>query len=193
MTRQGNTCLKEVQGDGYTLAEVLVAMLVTMVLVGVLYALYLAVQRWVAPWQQAVALEDDAHVIIQRLAFDLSYAGQLLVEDDGWTLTYPAGRAVHYRFRDSVLTRNDLRMHGTAVSVVQLQLTPSRSQTQYALRRREQVGMPTNRALHVAIRLALQSRAHTLVVTTAVALRRHRPWPLADADSLKSTTDPDQP
>ncbi len=163
--------------QGYTLIELLIALLITLVLGGVLFSIYLASIRYVEPWQREVALENAMHLIVQRLAADLAHAEQLIDEgDDTWTLTYVSGRNVHYSYHDSVLRRNDRRMHDDLLSAVAFHLVPSRLETQYALRRRDSVQEDERSLVQVQIHLALQSRERTLDVTTTTAMRQHRPW-----------------
>lgn len=163
--------------EGYTLVELMVALLVTLMLGGVLFSVYLATTKWVEPWRREITLEDHAHLIVQRLFADLAYAEQVIHEDDEtWTLAYPSGRVVRYSYRDSSLTRNGRRMQDQALSVVDFRLVPSRLETQYALRKRDSAIDDERSLVQAEIHLALQSRERTLVIATTAALRRHRPW-----------------
>lgn len=163
--------------QGYTLIELLIAMLITLTLGGVLFSVYVTSMRYVEPWRREVLLENHAHLIVQRLAVDLVHAEQLIDEGDkAWTLTYASGRIVHYSYQDSVLRRNDRRMHDERLAAVAFHLVPSRLETQYALRRRDRVEEDERSLIQVQIHLALQSRERTLDVTTTAAMRQPRPW-----------------
>lgn len=163
--------------EGYTLVELMVALLVTLMLGGVLFSVYLATTKWVEPWRREITLEDHTHLIVQRLFTDLAYAEQLIYEDDAsWMLTYPSGRVVRYRYQDSSLRRNGRQMHDQALSVVDFRLVPSRLETAYALRKRDSTLDDERSLVQTEIHLALQSRERTLATKTTVALRRHRPW-----------------
>ena len=152
-------------------------MLITMVLGGLLFSLYLAASRWVGPWQREIILEDTIHLIVQRLTIDLAYADQLVAEgDSAWTLVYPSGRTIRYRYRDRTLTRDDRHLHHTSVSAVTFRLQPSTSETQFALRRRERPRENPYGPIRVRIRIVLQSREQFFDILTATALRRPRPW-----------------
>jgi len=181
--------------SGYTLVELLVVMFITMILAGLLFSLYLAANRWVAPWQREITLENTVHRILWRLAADLTYAEQLFAEGDGtWILTYPSGRRVHYRYRDEGLSRNTRPMHDVALPVVNFRLLPSRPETRYALRRRDRETSDEQGPIRVTIRIALQSRERTLAVTMDVLLRRHRPWqPVPIPSPSSSAPDPTFP
>ena len=170
--------MRSMQDDeGYTLVELMVALLLTLMLGGVLFALYLSTTTWVEPWRREIALEDDVHLIVQRLTADLTYAEQLTREDDAtWTLTYPSGSIVRYSYQDRSLMRNGRRMHDAALPAVVFRLVPSRLETRYALRRRDSAMDDERSLVQVEIHLALQSRERTLAVATTAALRRHRPW-----------------
>ncbi len=166
------------QQDGYTLIELMVTLLVTMILGGVLFTTYLAATQWLAPWRREIKLEDHVHLITHRLAADLTYAEQLFREAGGrWTMTYSSGRRVTYRYQDSTLFRNGHRLHDVTLPVAAFRLTPSREETRYALRQREGRLDDAHSLIQVDIHLALQSRERTLAVTTRAALRQQRPWP----------------
>lgn len=186
---------------GYTLVELLVAMLITMILGGTVFALYLAVQRWVGPWQREIALEDTMHLVAQRLLTDITYAEQLIREDNTYTLTYPDRPAVRYRHKDRVLLRNARPMHDSSLAFVAFALMPSRPETRYALSRRDQAQGYTHRPVLVAIHLALKSHERRFNLAASAALRRGLPWrPLVshlDAaespDSTSTQSPPDEP
>jgi type II secretory pathway component PulJ len=168
---------KNQHNEGYTLVELMVALLVALMLGGVLFSVYLVTTKAVEPWRRAITLEDHVHLIVQRLFVDLAYAEQLIPEEgEAWTLTYPSGRVVRYSYRDSSLTRNGRRMHEEALAVVVFRLVPSRLETAYALRRRDSALDDARSLVQVEIHLALRSRERTLTLTTTTALRRHRPW-----------------
>ena len=165
------------EDDGYTLVELMVALLVMLMFGGVLFSVYLATTKWVEPWHREITLEDHAHLIVQRLFADLAYTEQLVYEnDETWVLTYPSGRVVRYSYRDSSLTRNGRRMHDQALAVVDFRLAPSRLETAYALRKRDSALDDERSLVQAEIHLALQSRERTLALVTTAALRRHRPW-----------------
>ena len=168
---------KSLDNRGYTLVELLVTMLITMVLGGLLFSLYLAASRWVGPWQREIMLEDTMHLIVQRLTTDLAYAEQLVSEEDSaWTLVYPSGRTIRYRYQGRTLTRNERLMHNTSVSAVTFRLQPSRPEREFALPRQERPRGNADRPIRIRIRIALQSREQLFDIVTATALRRPRPW-----------------
>ena len=165
------------EAEGYTLVELMVTLLLTLVLSGALISIYLAATQWVEPWRREITLEDHAHLIVQRLFDDLSFAEQLdRTEDGAWTLVFPSGRRVRYTYHDTTLARNGQRMHALAVPVTDFRLVPSRIETQYALRRRDTQQDDERSLIQVAVHLALQSPERMLTLTVAVAPRQHRPW-----------------
>ena len=170
--------MNRIRGDeGYSLVELMVVLLVTLMLGGVLFSVYLASAKWMEPWRREITLEDHTHLIVQRLARDLTFAEQMKREEDAtWTLTYPSGRIVQYRYQDNRLRRNGHQMHAPTLLVVDFRLVPSRLETQYALRRRDSRVDDERSLIQVEIHLALESRERALAVATIVAPRRHRPW-----------------
>jgi len=170
--------MEEIQDNrGYTLIELLISLLIALVLGGVLLSIYLASIQYVEPWHREITLENNVHLIIQRIVADLTHADQLIDEGGGsWTLTYAAGSTVQYSHRDSVLTRNGQRMHDGSMPAIAFHLVPSRLETQYALRWRDGVQEDEHSLIQVQIHLTLQSRERTLDVTATAAMRQHRPW-----------------
>ena len=168
---------KSLDNRGYTLVELLVTMLITMVLGGLLFSLYLAASRWVGPWQREIIVENTMHLIVQRLTTDLAYAEQLVSEEDSaWVLIYPSGRTIRYRYQGRTLTRDDRRMHDPSVAAVTFRLQLSRPETQFAARRRERPSENGDHPIRIRIHIALQSREQFFGLSTATALRRPRPW-----------------
>ncbi|MDX1548406.1 MAG: prepilin-type N-terminal cleavage/methylation domain-containing protein [Rhodothermales bacterium] len=162
---------------GYTLVELVVALLLAGVLASVLFSAHLAMLRWVEPWRRGVALENDAHLITRRLAADLAHAEQFF--DDGagrWRLTYRSGRSVAYRHEDGRLTRNGHPMHSAPVRITSVRFAPSKAETRYALRRRDTTLEDERSLMQITLYIAATSNERTLAVTTTVALRQHRPW-----------------
>ena len=167
---------EQLDEDGYTLIELVVALLVALVLSSVLFAVHLATTQWVVPWQREVELENHMHIMAQRLVADLAQAEQLISDGSAWTLTYRSGRAVAYRYEEGALLRNELPMHAEGLRVVEFRLDPSRAEMRYALPRREAAFENERSVLQVEIHLSIRSRERTLTVVTSTALRQHRPW-----------------
>lgn len=150
--------------EGYTLVELMVALVVTLVLGALLASIYVAVTRHVVVWQRAVALENEAHLMVQRLGADLFAAKRFAFEAERrtWMLADADGRTVRYRHRDGRLDRNGCRMHDASLAVIDFRLT--------ALQ--DEAHDPPLIGLH----LSVKNRERTLTFATAVTLRQPRPW-----------------
>lgn len=164
--------------EGYTLVELMVTLLVALVLGALLASIYMAVARRVATWQRAVVLENDAHLMVQRLSTDLLAANQLAFEAERytWILTDAAGRTTHYRYRGGLLDRNGRRLHDASLEVIDFRLVPSQDETQYAPRRQDGPAGVTRSLLRIALHLSVKNRERTLTFEAAVTLRQPRPW-----------------
>ena len=162
---------------GYTLVELVVGLLVTLVLGSVLFAVHLSTTKHVEPWRREVTLETYAHLITQRLAADVAHAEQLFDEGNGrWRLTYRSGRRLIYRLDAGTLTRDGAAMHPPTLDVASLQLEPSHAETHYARPRRAAPLDDARSLMHVRLHLAVASRERTLEIVTTAALRQPRPW-----------------
>ncbi len=149
-----------------------------MVLVtGMVYAGYLFVSKAWVGWKRHMALESDLHLMMQRVAEDLTYAEQFsMLTDSTWTLTRSGRRHVEYAIVDSVLTRSGVRMHHTDVLVARFALTPSRMPTAYARTHWEVDPREAKTLVQVQVNLQVQGWSLVLEAATNVALRPHRPW-----------------
>lgn len=173
MSTQGD---RASQDAGFTLVEVNVALLVVLTAGGLLLSCYLFAVRWFEDRRQAIAVENDLHLILQRLVLDLAYADQVIPEPDGaWRLTFASGRSHVYHWQDRMLQRDGLRMHEAGVAVDTFRLVPYGPSTVYSLPVAQVPERDSTRVI-VRVQVALAARRHRRRATTAVALRQERPW-----------------
>jgi hypothetical protein len=159
--------------EGYTLVEVSVAAAMGVTALGLLLSAYLFAARWVEGWKEAVALENDAHLVLQRLWNDLAFAEQLeTTEADTWRIVQSPADTIVYRLDAGVLARNGVRMHAVGTEVTAARLVPSRPQAWHAL---PEPGGDEDTLL-VRVYLELGVRRHHLRLESAVLLRPPRPW-----------------
>lgn len=159
--------------SGYTLVELMAASLISLLLGGVVFALYGVATQGAAPWQRGVQLENHLHLMAHRLSSDLAYAEQWTTKEEGtWTFSYRTGERFDYALQDSVLWRNGTRMHEESLKIAALHIDPVFTRAN----RRARLG------------LTVQNRDRTASVTTTVMLRQPRPWtPLSAASQPPSS------
>jgi Tfp pilus assembly protein PilE len=163
---------------GYAMIELVVSFLVMGIVISVVYASYLFVAKAVVVWQRNMILQNDLHLITQRLAEDLTYTEQLSFESDtAWVLTEASGQIHRYVHRDSTLTRNTVHMHHQDVQVTRFELTPSAGYTEYDPIRMENQGEDEQSLMQITITIDLTGWDTLLTNTTTIALRLSRPWP----------------
>lgn len=154
------------------------ASFLVLMLGGFCFTLYLGAMQWVEPWRREVLLENNMHLVLQRLSNDLAGAEQYIIDETPrtWVLTYPSGRVITYQWREGVLTRDGQRMLDAEMRVVGLTFLPSRQNTLWARRRAVAFGEDERNPIKIDLQLVVQSPDRMLSMTTTVALRRHRPW-----------------
>ena len=163
---------------GYALIEVIVSLLVMSIIVSVVYNSYLFVSKAVVTWQRNMILQNDLHLITQRLSEDLTYAEQLFFDNDTtWTIVEASDQTIHYTYHDCTLSRNSIRMHHPDVQITRFYLLPSTDQTEFDPLRLDPQGEDEQSLMQVTFRLDLEGWDLPLTNTTTVALRLHRPWP----------------
>ncbi len=102
---------------GFTLVEVVVALTLSVLVVGLVGGAYLFAVRAVGAWQDRIDLEDTAHVIHQRLSADLRRAEAVaLLAPDSMEVVEPGGQHA-YAYRDSTLYRDGLALTRSPLAV----------------------------------------------------------------------------
>ncbi len=164
---------------GFALIELVISLFLMVLITGLVYASYVFVSKAWVGWKRNMALESDLHLVMQRVAEDLTYAEQFIVLNDStWVLRGRAQKQIQYAHQDSILTRNGVRMHHTDVLVTRFVLFPSRTPTAYARTRHEVEPNEAQALVQVQVNLQVQGWSLALEAATHVALRPHRPWPL---------------
>ena len=110
---------------GYTLAEVVIAMMITAVVLHACYAAYGFARQYVDRWRDDVALENAAHRTLRDVTRRLTYAESIHVPTEGpWSATQN-GRSVTYTLRNGRLLRDDVPLHDDRVRVLHAAVMPA--------------------------------------------------------------------
>lgn len=146
---------------GFTLLELGIALLLSMLVGASLFAAYRLAARGFAEAERRAMLADALHVVMRRLAADLLAAERLDAPADGtWRLERPGGSHVTYTLREGWLARNGHAMLPAGVEVVAMRLEPASPQSR-----------------RVDVRLALGADRRADSAWTCVVLRAPPPWP----------------
>lgn len=164
--------------EGFTLLELTLALFLTGVLTVVMLQIYPFVMRYSVLWQDRVALENQAHLTVQRMMQDAQQADQMhSVADTTWIFYKEGQPSITYQWSGDSLLRNNMRMHVLPVRVLQARYTFSSQLTAYAPRQQEVPdGEDPHKPLKITVALTLASAHDTLALQTAGMSRRNRPW-----------------
>lgn len=156
---------------GYTLVELVVGMTLVLLVGGLLGTAYVWAVRWVTQWQEVVRLENNAHLVLQRLVWDLAYAEAVVPGAPGqWVIRHAPGQEVRYVHDAAagVLRRGGVVMHDASLHVGHLDLVLQ-----------ERAAHPGETNWHPArvhVALTLRTARRSLALTTAVTLRQRPTW-----------------
>lgn len=78
--------------DGFTLLETLVGIVVALTVTATAYHGYVEVRRYTHRWQARVSLETHAHLAVQQLAEDLTYAVAVMRDSEADSTWHVQGR-----------------------------------------------------------------------------------------------------
>lgn len=163
----------ETAASGFTLVELGVAALVVLLVSSLLWSGYVAAVGWFDRWRQVAVLENNVHLVLQRLTEDLVYADQFAGAGEGrWYLRRQAGDTVRYRFEAGALWRNGVRMHDRTLRIRELRLVASHADALFA-RPPESGGAP---AIHVQVYCTVEGPGGIFSGETGVVMRPARPW-----------------
>jgi type II secretory pathway pseudopilin PulG len=111
--------------SGYTIQELLVALVISSLIAGMSYQLYLSAQQVVYHWTRVDEARLQRLMATHRFGWDLERA--LIVRsatDSVLVLSLAGGRTVEYRTRDSVLVRNGEPLVSRSVDRISVQNRP---------------------------------------------------------------------
>lgn len=112
--------------EGFTLVEVVMAMVLMVVVMGLVVSAYMFATKAVGSWQRGLDLETTSHLIVQRLSTDLRQAQTVrLIDPDSVELGIPGqARSLVYAMRDSSLFRNSVSMMPNQLRLTEFEVGP---------------------------------------------------------------------
>jgi Tfp pilus assembly protein PilW len=112
--RPSHTELRQVLADasGFTIQELIVALMVGSMLVGYAFEIYTFAQRMVTHWRKRAELSEVVHSTLGRMSLDLQRASDLECQGDSvWMIRSDSRVIAVYRLSRGVVERNDVRMN----------------------------------------------------------------------------------
>lgn len=187
--------------EGFTILEAMIALLLTSLVVGMAYASYAFLSRFVTRWQGQMTLENTVHRVLRDVTRRAHWADAVHEEEGGWVLVSQDGSEVTYQHSDGTLLRNGQPMHGDGVDIVEMSLTvvaPSESsqaeepEAFWADEEEVDEEEVAWRRPHLRLRLTAATARDTLALGTAVYLRQPEGWSASGENNEASQfpTDP---
>jgi hypothetical protein len=103
---------KLAESEGFTIQELVVALVVGSMLVGYAFELYVFTQRIVTRWRHKTELSEVIHSTLNRMTLDLQRADELEIQADSVFVARTDSRVVAlYRVSGGIVTRSNVVMN----------------------------------------------------------------------------------
>jgi prepilin-type N-terminal cleavage/methylation domain-containing protein len=111
---------------GFTIQELIVALVVGSILIGYAFELYVFARRIVTHWQKEAEISEVVHSTLNRMTLDVQRANNVEIQGDSVFVMRTDTRVIAvYRCAGGFITRNDVLMN--ASGSVALSTQPSRT------------------------------------------------------------------
>jgi len=109
---------------GFTIHELIVALVVGSILVGYAFDLYVFSQRIVTQWRKKAELSEVVCQALNRMTLDLQRADEVEIQGDSvFTVRADSRMMALYRITGGVLARNDVRMNDASPIALSVDIT----------------------------------------------------------------------
>ncbi len=106
---------------GFTLPEIMVAMIVSSIMISLGLGLFLFANKLFKMWYDGTELRSDVNRTVQVLAYDIQQSREVLsLTDSTMTLRLGGGRDVVYRFAGDSVTRNSVSLYSRETGTIRL-------------------------------------------------------------------------
>lgn len=110
-------------GDrGYTVVEVVIAMLLASLVAGMAYSTYAFGTRAFASWRSELNLQNEMHLLVRDLTRKLRRAKRIEAGSDRLSVTTAPGSTLTYRVEENNLYRNGTPLLGEEISLLDADL-----------------------------------------------------------------------
>ena len=94
-----------IEEDGYTVVEILVALTIVSIILGIVGTVFIFVSVQIHKWDKSVEFYNEFHVIQQQLTHDFIKAEEVIVTDSLLIITHESDKIVTYTLNDAKLKR----------------------------------------------------------------------------------------
>lgn len=159
---------------GYTLIELIATLSIMLIAGGLIYAVYLDALRHVHRWQNRMALENQGHLIVNRLTLDLHEGMELERPSESlWIIRKSDDAHVTYELDGQKLYRDGHLMLDSSLYLSRFEILPRQ--------KKNDASAGANFQETVALRVVIRTETDSLKLTTKIHLRAPKRWdPLHD-------------
>lgn len=110
--------------SGFTINELIVAMVVGSILVGYAFELYVFASRIITSWRARTEIAAAAEGVLNRMTLDLQRSSDLIQEGDSVFVMISDNREIaSYRLSGGMVMRGDVHMHESEKTRIGVQLS----------------------------------------------------------------------
>jgi hypothetical protein len=106
---------------GYTSVELMIAVVLSLMLIGFIYSAYFFSIRITRSWREKINLEDTAMICLNRISLDLVNCSEIFqMNKNGLKLLLNNKKTINYDFGGGNLFRNGIRMNDHGFNIIDL-------------------------------------------------------------------------
>lgn len=111
------------RNDGFTIQEILVALIVGSILIGLSLSLFLFTSKLFQTWYGSSELKRDANRILQRVAMDIQQSKEIIEHSDtSFVISKGVGKIVQYSFNGKSLCRNEVDLTPVKATAIKMRI-----------------------------------------------------------------------
>lgn len=103
--------------EGYTITELLVALLIGSLIIGFCFTAYEFSQRIYSVWNKKNEIERNSNSVFQTIAFDIERAKEVELYHDSLSMRLIGNKHVVFRFDQGNLWRNEVQLNNDGYSI----------------------------------------------------------------------------
>lgn len=107
----------QTNNEGYTITELLVALLIGSLIIGFCFTAYEFSQRIYSVWNKKNEIERNSNFVFQTIAFDIERAKEVKLYHDSLSMLLIGNKHIVYRFDQGNLWRNEVQLNNDGYSV----------------------------------------------------------------------------
>ncbi|MEQ9263607.1 MAG: prepilin-type N-terminal cleavage/methylation domain-containing protein [Balneolaceae bacterium] len=116
--------------DGYTVVELLVALTIVSIIMGIAGSTFVFISRQMNRWSTNLEFYNNFHVAETKIYNDMIRSESFIQTDSSVTITKPNKDIIEYRWKDEILTVNGNRLSDPAIDSLTFEMSGTTGQVQ---------------------------------------------------------------